>query len=56
MTSKEENQRGAGCLVIIGIIIASLALGSLFGTAYGWLFLGITLLALGLLAGWEQRN
>ncbi len=45
-----DGGNGSGCAIIIGLVIVALALGSIYGSATGWLIFGGTLLVLGLLS------
>lgn len=50
--SEAEHDGGdssAGCLVLLGLIIASIATGHIYGNAYGWLLFGGVLLLNGLI-------
>jgi hypothetical protein len=49
--SKEDDNNGAGCLIILGIIITSISIAAIFSVqAYGWLFLGVSFVTLGILS------
>lgn len=37
---------GSGCALLLGIVIVALAIGEIWSAAYGWLFIGASLLAL----------
>lgn len=52
---KEDN--GAGCFILVGIIILSIVAGSTYGYLSGWGTLGVGLVLLGLLAaGLDTRS
>jgi hypothetical protein len=38
----KDDDSGSGCLFVLGVIIAGLAIGHLYSEAYGWLLIGIT--------------
>jgi hypothetical protein len=40
-----DDDTGRGCLLIIGLVIVSIAFGSIFGTGVGWIILGLSLIA-----------
>ncbi len=41
---------GAGCAIMLGLIVISCATGTLYGAVYGWLVFGGGVLALGVVA------
>lgn len=47
MANSDEDSGSAGCLIYLGLIIIILAIGSLFGSAAGWLIIGLLILAAG---------
>jgi hypothetical protein len=42
-----DEDNPAGCLFVVGIIIVGLAVGAMFGAAYGWLLIGVILILMG---------
>ncbi len=38
-----------GCMQCVGLICVSIAIGAIWGSAYGWLAFGVTMLVLSLL-------
>jgi hypothetical protein len=41
----DDDDDGRGCLLIIGLIIVSIAFGSIFSAEVGWIILGLSLIA-----------
>lgn len=46
---------GAGCLLLIGVIIMAIAAGHLLGAARGWLLFGLALVVMALLSAYKRQ-
>lgn len=51
---REQQENASGCEIGVGLIIASIAVGAMYGASIGWLTFGSGLIVTGLL-GWGAR-
>ena len=56
MSESDDAEATVGFILFLGIIITGISIGNIFGAAYGWLTIGLSLVGIVLFAYWVDAK